>query len=96
MAEEEPWGWARTNSYMITHPALMLVQYNGNPKQRNSFSTLLMVCLHTVVTKEDVSFARTVAFKTDDDVAQLSNVFGRSSGLHGVGAETKVPSTISR
>lgn len=31
MAEEDPWGWTRTSSYLITHPALLLVEYNGNP-----------------------------------------------------------------
>jgi len=32
MAEEEPWGWTRPNSYLITHPALMLIEYNGSPQ----------------------------------------------------------------
>jgi hypothetical protein len=32
MAEEEPWGWSRSNSYLITQPALLLVEYNGSPE----------------------------------------------------------------
>jgi len=31
MAEEEPWGWTRPSSYLLTQPALLLVEYNGNP-----------------------------------------------------------------
>ena len=32
IAEDEPWGWGRLNSYLITQPALLLVDYNGNPE----------------------------------------------------------------
>ena len=31
IAEEEPWGGQKPYSFLILHPALMLVQYNGNP-----------------------------------------------------------------
>jgi hypothetical protein len=34
MASDEPWGWARPNSYLITQPALLLVDYNGNPEMK--------------------------------------------------------------
>ena len=31
MAEEEPWGWAKSYSYLVAQPDLLLVDYNGNP-----------------------------------------------------------------
>src|SRR5215469_11446358 len=34
MAENGVWGWAKSRSYMVFHPALMLVLYNGTPETR--------------------------------------------------------------
>ena len=70
MAEEEPWGWARTNSYMITHPALMLVQYNGNPETKKLILELADGLLaHRRNEGGRFRLHATVGFKTDDDVA---------------------------
>lgn len=34
MAENGVWGWAKSRSYMVFHPALLLVSYNGTPETR--------------------------------------------------------------
>ncbi len=31
MAEEGPWDWAKSYSYLVAQPGLLLVDYNGNP-----------------------------------------------------------------
>lgn len=31
MAEDGPWGWAKSYSYLVAQPDLLLVDYNGNP-----------------------------------------------------------------
>jgi hypothetical protein len=34
MAENGVWGWAKPRSYLVFHPALLLVMYNGTPETR--------------------------------------------------------------
>ena len=34
MAEDEPWTWSKPSSYLVFHPALLLVQFNGMPETR--------------------------------------------------------------
>jgi hypothetical protein len=34
MAEEGPWGWSRPSSYLVLHPAMLLVEFNGAPRVR--------------------------------------------------------------
>jgi len=40
MAEEEPWGWSKPSSILALHPAMMLVDYNGNPQMKKIISEL--------------------------------------------------------
>ncbi len=69
LAEEEPWGWARTNSYLITHPALMLVEYNGNPETKKLLLELADGLLaHRRIEGGRYRLHATVGFKTDEDV----------------------------
>ncbi len=72
IATDEPWGWARTNSYLITHPALMLVEYNGSPEMKKLILELADGLL--AHRKKDESgryrLNATVQFQTDRDIAQ--------------------------
>ena len=34
LAEEGVWGWSKSQSYLILHPAIALVDYNGSPRIR--------------------------------------------------------------
>ncbi len=69
IAEDEPWGWSRTNSYLITHPALMLVEYNGSPEMKKLILELADGLL--AHRKKDESgryrLYSTVRFQTDQD-----------------------------
>jgi len=40
MAEEEPWGWSKPSSILALHPAMMLVDYNGNPQMKKIITEL--------------------------------------------------------
>ena len=40
MAEEEPWGWSKPSSILVLHPAMMLVDYNGNPQLKKIITEL--------------------------------------------------------
>jgi hypothetical protein len=40
LAEEEPWGWSKPSSVLALHPAIMLVDYNGNPQMKKIITEL--------------------------------------------------------
>jgi hypothetical protein len=40
MAEDEPWGWSKPSSILVLHPAMMLVDYNGNPQIKKIITEL--------------------------------------------------------
>ncbi|HEX8141314.1 MAG TPA: LamG-like jellyroll fold domain-containing protein [Pyrinomonadaceae bacterium] len=40
MAVEEPWGWSKPSSILALHPAMMLVEYNGNPQMKKIITEL--------------------------------------------------------
>ena len=40
IAEEEPWGWSKPSSILVLHPAMMLVNYNGNPQLKSTITEL--------------------------------------------------------
>jgi hypothetical protein len=69
LAEEEPWGWARASSYLLTQPALLLVDYNGNPAIKRIMLELADGLL--AHRKQDESgryrIASTIRFDTDQD-----------------------------
>ncbi|HKE59799.1 MAG TPA: hypothetical protein VKB46_23975, partial [Pyrinomonadaceae bacterium] len=74
LAEEEPWNWARTNSYLILHPALMLVEYNGNPEMKKMMLELAEGLLaHRRMEGDRYRLHPTVDFKTDEDVVSPSD-----------------------
>jgi hypothetical protein len=74
MAEEEPWGWARTNSYLILHPALMLVEYNGNPEMKNLIVELADGLLaHRRSENGRNRLHATVGFQTDEDAVSTAD-----------------------
>jgi len=69
IAEDEPWGWSRTNSYLITHPALMLVEYNGSPEMKKLILELADGLLAHRKKDENGKYRlfSTVRFQTDED-----------------------------
>ena len=73
MAEEEPWGWSKPNSYLVFHPALMLVEYNGNPEMKKIILELADGLL--AHRKRDESgrdrLYSTIRFQTDQDEVSL-------------------------
>ncbi len=40
MATEEPWGWSKPSSILVFHPAMMLVEFNGNPQMKGIITEL--------------------------------------------------------
>jgi hypothetical protein len=40
LAEEGPWGWAKSYSYLVAQPSLLLVDYNGNPTVKKTLVEL--------------------------------------------------------
>ena len=40
MAEEGPWGWSKSYSYLVAQPSLLLVDYNGNPTVKKTLVEL--------------------------------------------------------
>ena len=74
LAEEEPWNWARTNSYLILHPALMLVEYNGNPEMKKMILDLADGLLaHRRIEGDRYRLHPSVDFQTDEDTVSSSD-----------------------
>jgi hypothetical protein len=71
MATEEPWGWARPSSYLLTQPALLLVEYNGSPTTRKLMLELADGLLAHRKRDEAGKYRLrpTVQFQTDRDEA---------------------------
>lgn len=69
LATEEPWGWARPSSYLLTQPALMLVEYNGNPAAKKLMLELADGLLAHRRKDESGKYrlASTIQFQTDQD-----------------------------
>jgi concanavalin A-like lectin/glucanase superfamily protein len=69
IAEEEPWGWTRSNSYLLTQPALMLVDYNGIPATQKLILELADGLLAHRKRDETGRYRLrfTVKFQTDED-----------------------------
>ena len=40
MAVEDPWGWAKSYSYLVAQPGLLLTDYNGNPAAKKTIGLL--------------------------------------------------------
>lgn len=71
LAEEDPWGWTRSNSYLLTQPALMLVDYNGMPAIKKLILELADGLLAHRKKDETGKYRLrfTVKFQTDQDEA---------------------------
>jgi hypothetical protein len=70
MSEEGVWGWSKENSYMVFHPALSLVLFNGAPETRKMVLELADGLLaHRKLDKDGkYSVHTTINFKTDEDL----------------------------
>ena len=74
ISEEGVWAWSRPSSYLILHPALELVEFNGSPRVRKWLLELADALLqHRKPDPSGVMALRaTVEFSTDRDLAQPS------------------------
>src|ERR1700733_13264355 len=70
MSEEGVWGWSKESSYMVFHPALQLVLFNGAPETRKMVLELADGLLaHRKLDKDGkYSVHTTINFKTDEDL----------------------------
>jgi hypothetical protein len=70
MSEEGVWGWSKENSYMVFHPALSLVLFNGAPETRKMVLELADGLLaHRKLDKDGkYSVHTTINFSTDEDL----------------------------
>ncbi len=71
IAEEGVWGWTKPSSYLVLHPALMLVEFNGNPHVRQWVLELADgIIAHRKADADGRYVLRTsIEFKTDRDLA---------------------------
>jgi hypothetical protein len=69
IAEEGVWGWSKAYSYLILHPAMALVDYNGSPRVRRLLLELADgLIAHRRVDEHGVARLRAaVEFSTDRD-----------------------------
>ena len=69
MSEEGVWAWSRPSSYLITHPTLELVEYNGSPALRKIIVELGDGLLaHRKAGRDGrLSFHASINFSTDED-----------------------------
>jgi Concanavalin A-like lectin/glucanases superfamily len=70
MSEEGVWGWSKDSSYMVFHPALSLVLFNGAPETRKMVLELADGLLaHRKLDKDGkYTIHTTINFKTDEDL----------------------------
>jgi len=69
MAENGVWGWSKDNSYMVFHPALSLVSFNGAPETRKMVLELAdgLLAHYKPGPRGAMSLYAEVNFKTDED-----------------------------
>jgi hypothetical protein len=69
VSEESVWEWTNSRSYLVLHPALMLVYYNGNPATRKWIIELADGLLAHRKRGADGRFRThtTINFRTDED-----------------------------
>ena len=70
MATEGVWGWSKPSSYLVLHPAMSLVEFNGSPRVKKWLLELADGLLaHRRVDASGVaSIGTTIEFATDKDV----------------------------
>ncbi|HEV7747150.1 MAG TPA: LamG-like jellyroll fold domain-containing protein [Pyrinomonadaceae bacterium] len=71
LAEEEPWGWSKPSSILAFHPAMMLVEYNGNPQMKHIITELADGFL--AHRKKDANFRQSIAIRFADDKEAPNN-----------------------
>jgi hypothetical protein len=74
VSEEGVWAWSKPSSYLILHPALELVEFNGSPRVRKWLLELADALLAHRKPDGTGAYAlrATVEFATDQDLAQPS------------------------
>jgi len=74
LAEEEPWGGSREYSYLITHPVLSLIDFNGSPAAKALIIELAdgLLAHRRADENGQVRLHSSVRFATDSDVATPS------------------------
>lgn len=73
MAEEEPWGWSKPSSILALHPAMMLVDYNGNPQMRRIITELADGLLAHRQKTPGGPFRQSIAIRFADDKEAPNN-----------------------
>jgi len=70
LATEGVWGWSKPSSYLVLHPAMSLVEFNGSPRVKKWLLELADGLLaHRRVDANGVSsIATTIEFATDKDL----------------------------
>jgi hypothetical protein len=70
VATENVWGWSKPSSYLMLHPSIALVEFNGSPRVRKWLIELadgLLAHRHTDPTGV-ASISTTIEFATDKDL----------------------------
>jgi len=67
MATEEPWGWSKPSSILVLHPAMMLVQFNGNPEMKRVVTELADGFLAHRRKTDDGRYRLNAAIRFEDD-----------------------------
>jgi hypothetical protein len=70
MAEEEPWGWSKPSSILVLHPAIMLVEYNGNPTLQKFITELADGFL---AHRQNGRVRQSIAIRFSDDKEAVNN-----------------------
>ncbi|MDQ3652407.1 MAG: hypothetical protein M3458_19465 [Acidobacteriota bacterium] len=73
MSEEDTWAWSKPYSYLVLHPAAMLVEYNGNPVTKKLITELADGLLAHRRKDESGKYKLypTIKFQTDQDMPIL-------------------------
>jgi hypothetical protein len=84
IAEEGVWGWSKPSSYLMLHPAMALVEYNGAPRVRKWLLELADgVLAHRKADESGAySLRTTIQFTTDEDLAGVSGTGGGTERVY--------------
>ena len=97
VAEDSVWGGSKANSYLVTHPALSLVDFNGSPATRKWSSNWRTACSRTA--KADAlgrfSTRATIHFASDRDTRNPLTAPSLCSGPRSAGRATASTSSPS-
>ncbi len=73
MATEEPWGWSKPSSILVFHPAMMLVEFNGNPQMKKIITELADGFLAHRQKDESGAYHLNAAIRFSDDKDSPAN-----------------------